>query len=99
VNDRGFLMKKMMLTVTILLGMLFATPLFAADAIDINSATTEQLQSVKGIGPKTAAGIVAYREAHGDFPSVSGLTAVKGIGKKKLAKIKGALVINKSKKH
>jgi len=60
---------------------------WAGDKIDVNTATAEQLQSVKGIGVKTAAAIIAYREAHGAFKDVEELVKVRGIGKKKLAKI------------
>jgi len=70
---------------------------YAADNIDVNTATSEQLQSVKGIGIKTAAAIVAYREAHGAFKSVNDLVLVKGIGKKKLAKIESHIEISDSK--
>ena len=55
--------------------------------VDINKATAKQFSAVKGVGPKRAAAIVAYRKQHGHFNSVSGLTAVKGIGKKFLARI------------
>ncbi len=64
---------------------------WAGDKIDINTATAEQLQSVKGIGAKTAAAIIVYREAHGAFKNVEGLAEVRGIGKKKLSKIEDGL--------
>ena len=65
----------------------------AGEAVNINTATAAQLQSVKGIGVKTAAAIVAYREAHGDFSSLDAITGVKGIGAKKLAKIRDAITL------
>jgi len=64
---------------------------WAGDKIDVNTATAEQLQSVKGIGAKTAAAIISYREAHGAFKKADDLENVKGIGKKKLAKIEDEL--------
>ena len=70
-----------------------AVPAFAGDAVDINTATVEQLAEVKGIGPKTAAAIVEYREANGAFHSVDDLVNVKGVGDKKLAAIREALTI------
>lgn len=52
---------------------------WAGDKINVNTATAGQLQSIKGIGAKTAAAIIAYREAHGAFKDVEDLIAVKGI--------------------
>jgi len=68
-----------------------AGPAWAGDKIDVNTATAEQLQSVKGIGAKTAAAIIAYRATHGAFKNVEDLVDVRGIGKKKLAKIEDEL--------
>ena len=65
-----------------------------AQAIDINTATAEQLdQGVKGIGPKKAADIVKYREAHGPFQSVDDLAKVPGIKGKTLEKIKPMVTV------
>ncbi|MDQ6954878.1 MAG: helix-hairpin-helix domain-containing protein [Mariprofundaceae bacterium] len=69
---------------------------YAGDKIDLNTATAEQLQQLKGIGVKTAAAIIAHREAHGGFKSVDDLVDVKGIGKKKLAKIEDDLTVSDS---
>jgi competence protein ComEA len=60
---------------------------FAADKININTATQEQLTSLSGIGSKTAEAIIVYREANGAFASIEQLKAVKGIGDKKLEKL------------
>ena len=59
-----------------------------AQAIDINTATAEQLdKGVKGIGPKKAADIVKYRDANGPFKSVDDLANVPGIkGKRPLTR-------------
>ena len=83
-----------------LVSMLFiAAPAQAGDMVNINSATIEELQAVKGIGPKTAAAIVAYRDAHGAFVDVDDLENVKGIGEKSLKKIEGNLIAVKSDGH
>jgi len=80
-----------------LLSMLFiAAPAQAGDKININSATVEELQTVKGIGSKTAEAIVAYRSEHGSFKSVDELEHVKGIGEKSLKKIEHNLTAAKS---
>jgi competence protein ComEA len=47
--------------------MLSAGAAWAGEVVDINSATAKQLQQVDGIGKKTAAKIVAYRNEHGPF--------------------------------
>jgi len=60
---------------------------WAGDMVNINTATSQELQKVHGIGAKTAAMIVSYRDEHGAFKSVDGLLKVKGIGKKTLEKI------------
>ncbi len=50
--------------------------------ININTASVEELVTLNKVGDKTAARIVAYREANGPFDSVEDLTNVKGIGEK-----------------
>lgn len=56
--------------------------------ISLNSATADQLDTLEGIGPATAAKIIAWRTQHGGFRSVADLGQVPGIGPKKLAAIK-----------
>lgn len=58
---------------------------FAADKININSASADELQLLDGVGPSTANAIVEYREQNGAFASVDDLVNVKGIGEKKVA--------------
>ena len=55
--------------------------------ININTATSEQLQSLPGIGPVLADRIIAYRKDHGAFGSIGELMNVSGIGEKKLEAI------------
>lgn len=57
-----------------------ATEQAAVTSIDINTATTEQLSLLTGIGPAKAEAIVEYREANGPFGSVDDLAKVSGIG-------------------
>lgn len=71
----------------LVLGMMLSANAWAAK-VDINTASVEQLESVKYIGPKLAAAIVEYRESHGAFKSVDDLVNVHGIGDKTLAKFK-----------
>jgi len=90
-------MRNIFLVLAMMFSLLLAEGTFAGEMINVNTASIEQLQTVKGIGPKTAAAIVSYRDSHGDFSNLEGLTAVKGIGDKKLAKIKGELSTDKPK--
>lgn len=55
--------------------------------ININTATLEELQTIKGIGKKKAEAILQYRKEHGAFRSKEDLLQVKGIGKKALEAI------------
>lgn len=63
------------------------------DRIDLNSATVEQLCTLKGIGPAKAQAILDYRDAYGGFVCVEEIMEVKGIGESTFAKIKDYLYI------
>ena len=52
--------------------------------LDLNVATVAQLDQLPGVGPATAAAIVAYRDKHGPFHAVEELLDVRGIGTAKL---------------
>jgi competence protein ComEA len=56
--------------------------------IPINTASVEELDTLPGIGPKTAQAIFEYRGTHGKFTSAEDLLQVPGIGPKKLAALK-----------
>src|ERR1700733_4413537 len=78
--------------------LLTATTLFPATKkppahpIDINSASSAQLQEVPGIGPATADKILQMRKSYGAFKSVDDLLSVRGIGAKRLEKMRKYLV-------
>ncbi len=56
--------------------------------VDLNRATVDELDALPGVGPATAAAIVAFRETHGPFSSVDDLLDVRGIGPAKLEAIR-----------
>lgn len=55
--------------------------------LNINTATAEELDSLPGIGLTLAQRIIEYREENGPFRDVSALSAVEGIGSKKMLAI------------
>ena len=63
-------------------------PSAPAAPISLSSATPEQLQELDGVGPATAAKIVAWRTANGGFRSVEDLGQVPGIGAKRMATLR-----------
>ncbi len=60
----------------------------AAGPVDLNTATVEQLDTLPGIGPVTAAAIVKWRDENGRFTSVDQLGDVDGIGPARLEKLR-----------
>ena len=68
--------------------------LFRSRPINLNTATSTELQQVPGIGPVTAEKILKMRKLHGPFKSVNELRAIKGIGPKRLAKMKPYLTVD-----
>jgi competence protein ComEA len=64
-----------------------------AGPVNLNTATAEQLDTLDGVGPATAAKILAFRQQHGGFSSVSQLDQIPGIGPKKLAALRGKVTV------
>jgi len=63
-------------------------------AVNINTATQDELDAVKGIGPGKAKAIIDFRTKNGPFKSVDDLKGVKGFGEKSLAKLRGDLTVS-----
>jgi len=75
------------LLVTVGLG--FVAP--QAHALDVNQANAQQLETIRGIGPRTAEVIIAERERGGKFESFEDLAErVRGIGQKKAQALQAA---------
>ena len=75
--------------VGIVLGLMLSTQLFA---VNLNTASAEELSSLKGIGSGTASKIIKYRQEH-KFSSIEDVMQVKGIGQKKFDSIKKDLSV------
>jgi len=61
--------------------------------VNINTASSAELELLPGIGPSIAARIISYREQH-KFEQRNHIMRVKGIGQKTFAKIKDHLVVD-----
>jgi len=81
-------MKRLALLLVLALGSATA---FAA--INLNTATKEELVALPGIGPAKAQAILDYRNSHGQFKSIEEVKDVKGIGAKRFEKLKGELTV------
>jgi competence protein ComEA len=61
--------------------------------VNINSGTADELDTLPGVGPATAAAIIAHRQQHGPFATVDDLTDVRGIGPSKLEALRGLVTV------
>ena len=64
-----------------------------ASKIDINTATSEELQTLNGVGPATAEKIISYRSDVGYFKDIDELKNVDGIGDKTFEKLKDYIIV------
>lgn len=58
------------------------------DKVNLNTATSEELQTLNGVGPATAEKILNYRQENGSFRSIEDLKNISGIGDKTFEKLK-----------
>jgi competence protein ComEA len=68
-------------------------PVAPPDAININTASAEQLATLPGIGPALAQRIVDWRTANGPFATIADITKVPGIGDKIFERIKDQITV------
>jgi competence protein ComEA len=66
-----------------------------AHPVNLNTASSAELQLVPGIGPSTADKILQMRKSYGAYKSVDDLLAIKGIGQKRLDKMRKYLTVGK----
>jgi len=81
-------MKRLVLAFALALCSLAATA-----AVNLNTATKDELVALPGIGPAKAQAILDYRSKNGAFKSIEELKDVKGIGAKRYEKIKSDLTV------
>ncbi len=63
------------------------------EIININTASSELLQQLSGIGPATAEKIISYRNEHGKFNRIEDIKNVSGIGEKTFEKFKDKITV------
>ena len=61
--------------------------------ININKASSSELEKIPGVGPSIAQKIITYREENGKFSSIDDLKNVSGIGSKKFESIKDYITV------
>jgi competence ComEA-like helix-hairpin-helix protein len=61
--------------------------------VNLNTASSAELQQVPGIGPATVEKILQARKSYGRFKTVNDLEAIRGIGPKKLDKMRKYLTV------
>jgi competence protein ComEA len=66
----------------------------AAAVVNINTASKEELTTIKGIGDKRAQEIIDYRKKNGDFKSVDDLEKVPGIGPGTMKQIRSQVTVS-----
>jgi competence protein ComEA len=101
------MMLRMVLSLCALAGLLSAQPLVAqsvqtrtdaraakpAGVINLNTATSAELETLPGVGAKMAARIIEYRQKKGPFKKIEELMNVQGIGEKNFLKLRAQLTV------
>lgn len=79
--------------VVLVLLFLFAASGAVFAAVNINTASQAELESLQGIGPAKAKAIIEYREKVGAFTSIDDLTKVNGIGPGIIKQLRDAVTV------
>ena len=70
-----------------------ATKSASSAPVNLNTATAAQLESLPGIGARTAALIVEYRQKNGAFKKIEDLMNVRGVGERSFLKLKPLITV------
>ena len=65
----------------------------AAAKVDLNTATGKELESLPGVGPRTAELIIEYREQHDGFQKIEELMNVRGIGERTFLRLRSLITV------
>ena len=63
-------------------------PRAQSELIDLNAATAMELETLPGVGPRTAERILEYRREYGGFERIEDLMDVRGIGERTFLRLK-----------
>jgi competence protein ComEA len=69
----------------------------AGKVVNINTASAAELNGLPGVGAKTAALIVEYRQKNGPFKKIEELMNVRGVGEKNFLKLKDQVTVGNAK--
>src|SRR5438128_11620711 len=93
IREVFFHWRKSMRRILVLLVMLFFST-FAIAAVNINTATKEELDALPGIGPVKAQAIIDYRTKNGPFKTPEDIMKVPGIKEGEFGKLKGQISVS-----
>jgi competence protein ComEA len=67
------------------------------DLVDLNGATAVQLETLPGVGERTAERIIEYREENGGFKKIEELMNVRGIGERSFLRLRPLVTLSPAK--